>query len=84
MKNCFKALPKKGKVIVAEFILGKQDNTALGIFKENMDLTMLTHFKEARERTDEEYESLFLAAGFPRTSVVWNEGSFDFIVGYKE
>ncbi|CAM6121623.1 unnamed protein product [Calypogeia fissa] len=84
LHNCFKALPKNGKVIIAEYARSKQNSAARAFFIETLDLIMLSSLKGARERTDEEYQGLIIAAGFPRTHLIQNPASYDLIVGIKE
>ncbi|CAM6081921.1 unnamed protein product [Calypogeia fissa] len=84
LENCFKALPKNGKVILAEYVRNKQDSATRAFFIDTLDLIMLSHLKGARERNKEEYQSLLLAAGFPSSIVIWNPSSYDIIVGLKQ
>ncbi|KAH0456882.1 hypothetical protein IEQ34_014789 [Dendrobium chrysotoxum] len=64
MKNCWKALPKNGKVILAEWILPvelEQVVAAKGVI--NVDLLMLVN-PGGKERTENEFKSLANEAGF--------------------
>ncbi|KAH0456480.1 hypothetical protein IEQ34_014387 [Dendrobium chrysotoxum] len=65
LKNCWKALPENGKVIVVECILPvepEQIVAAKGAFL--LDLIMLAHSPGGKERTENEFKSLANEAGF--------------------
>ncbi|RWW24592.1 hypothetical protein GW17_00011113 [Ensete ventricosum] len=65
LKNCWKALPQKGKVIVVELILPtlpKPTTKAQCAF--HADLAMLAFNPGGKERTEEEFEAMAKAAGF--------------------
>ncbi|KAG1359337.1 Tricetin 3',4',5'-O-trimethyltransferase [Cocos nucifera] len=65
LKNCYKALPDNGKVILAECILPvapEPTPSAQGFLI--ADMIMLAHNVGGKERTAEEYEALAKAAGF--------------------
>ncbi|KAK1306856.1 Caffeic acid 3-O-methyltransferase [Acorus calamus] len=65
LKNCYKALPPSGKMIVVELILpvAPETNTIVNITYD-LDLIMLAHFLGGKERTEGEYEALAKEAGF--------------------
>ncbi|XP_068634159.1 caffeic acid 3-O-methyltransferase-like [Aristolochia californica] len=65
LKNCYKALPDTGKVIIAESIVPEAPETNLsanGVF--HVDLIMLAHNPGGKERTRKEFEELAKASGF--------------------
>ncbi|KAJ9552959.1 hypothetical protein OSB04_017004 [Centaurea solstitialis] len=65
LKNCYKALPANGKVIVAEFILPEAPDTTMatqGVV--HIDVIMLAHNPGGKERTEKEFEALAKGAGF--------------------
>ncbi|KAH9291074.1 hypothetical protein KI387_044645, partial [Taxus chinensis] len=65
LKNCHKALPEKGKVIVLDSIIPKAAETtssARHAFK--VDLCMLAYHPGGKERTEEEFKYLAKASGF--------------------
>ncbi|XP_041012363.1 caffeic acid 3-O-methyltransferase-like [Juglans microcarpa x Juglans regia] len=65
LKNCYKALPDNGKVIVAECILPVAPDTSLaakGVI--HIDVIMLAHNPGGKERTEKEFEALAKGAGF--------------------
>lgn len=64
LNNCWKALPKKGKVILVEYLLPmspEQYSNSQGIFELDMGMMATTG---GRERTQEELEALAKEAGF--------------------
>ena len=64
-KNCYNALPENGKVIVADCILPEAPDTSLaskGVI--HMDVIMLAHNPDGKERTEKEFEALAKGAGF--------------------
>ncbi|XP_052192126.1 caffeic acid 3-O-methyltransferase-like [Diospyros lotus] len=65
LKNCYKALPDGGKVIVVEGILPTTpDASAATIANYGMDLVMMTQNHGGKERTQEEFLALATGAGF--------------------
>ncbi|XP_073138051.1 caffeic acid 3-O-methyltransferase-like [Henckelia pumila] len=68
LKNCYKALPKKGKVIVIEFILPEIPQTDVNSQQLYlMSIIMLS--LNGKERTKGEYEALAAEAGFAEFKV---------------
>ena len=70
LKNCFKALPDSGKVIIIEFILSEAPYedpfTQMMLFA---DLSML-NYNCGKERIEREFESLAREAGFSEFKVI--------------
>ncbi|TVU18660.1 hypothetical protein EJB05_34770, partial [Eragrostis curvula] len=65
LKNCHRALPDNGKVIVVQSILpDTPEATPAARDSFTMDMIMLVNFKGGRERTEQEYAELARAAGF--------------------
>ncbi|KAL6509214.1 Caffeic acid 3-O-methyltransferase [Orobanche gracilis] len=65
LKNCYEALPEKGKVILAECILPEVPDT--GLTTQNVvhvDVIMLAHNPGGKERTEKEFQVLAKGAGF--------------------
>ncbi|OAY78320.1 Caffeic acid 3-O-methyltransferase [Ananas comosus] len=65
LKNCWKALPENGKVIIVESILPvtpEATPSAQGVF--HVDMIMLAHNPGGKERTEKEFEALSKEAGF--------------------
>lgn len=71
LKNCLKALPDSGKVIIAEMVLPMTPiptTDARRVFQ--VDMVMLAYIPGGKERTQREYESLAKAAGFSEIKAV--------------
>ena len=65
LKNCHKALPEKGKVIVVDTILPVTADTSLCSRQGfHVDLLMLAYNPGGKERTEQEFQDLAKAAGF--------------------
>ena len=65
LKNCHKALPEKGKVIVVDTILPVGAKTYMYARQAfNLDLMMLAYTPGGKERTEQEFQNLAKAAGF--------------------
>nr|CAB3501599.1 unnamed protein product [Digitaria exilis] len=65
LKNCHKALPANGKVIIVEFVLPASPEptpAAKGAF--TLDVVMLNRLAGAKERTEREFADLAVEAGF--------------------
>ncbi|KAG5564899.1 hypothetical protein RHGRI_000936 [Rhododendron griersonianum] len=65
LKNCYKALPENGKVIVVDGILPVMPDSSAatkGIFQ--MDLQMMAQLFGGKERTQQEFLALATGAGF--------------------
>ncbi|KAJ8465890.1 hypothetical protein OPV22_028442 [Ensete ventricosum] len=65
LKNCWKALPEKGKVIVMECILPVVPEPSIAtqvIYP--LDVCMSVYYVEGKERTEEEFRALAKDAGF--------------------
>lgn len=65
LKNCHKALPADGKVIVVEYVLPASPEPTLaahGAF--HLDVVMLNRLAGAKERTEREFAELAAEAGF--------------------
>ncbi|RZS10573.1 hypothetical protein BHM03_00041822, partial [Ensete ventricosum] len=65
LKNCWKALPKKGKVIVMECILpALPEATPRDQYIYQLDICMLTYTIGGKERTKQEFQALAMDAEF--------------------
>ncbi|KAI0499927.1 hypothetical protein KFK09_018135 [Dendrobium nobile] len=65
LRNCWKALPEKGKVIVVEYILPVMPDEAIATKAGfQFDLAMLAITPRGKERTENEFKSLAKEAGF--------------------
>jgi ubiquinone/menaquinone biosynthesis C-methylase UbiE len=79
MKNCHRALPAGGKLVLVEAVVpaGTEPH-----FSKFIDLNMLV-MTGGRERTEEEFRRLYEAAGFHLTRVVPTESPFSVIEGFR-
>ncbi|GAB4844727.1 hypothetical protein Ancab_040105 [Ancistrocladus abbreviatus] len=65
LKNCHKALPDDGLVIVVDAIIPDElETTTLEKFNALADLLMMAQVPGGKERTKSEFQSLAIAAGF--------------------
>ncbi|XP_011090540.1 caffeic acid 3-O-methyltransferase-like [Sesamum indicum] len=70
LKNCYEALPNKGKLIMMDYILSNSPKTDVHAkYGCCMDIIMLTNL-EGKERTKDEFETLATKAGFAEFKVV--------------
>ena len=86
LKNCYNALPAKGKVIVVEYILPEITNpdNLHDKLAFHCDLGMLVTFGAgARERTERELRQLALAAGFAQVNLIVDADSLTIIEMHK-
>ncbi|XP_057871810.2 (R,S)-reticuline 7-O-methyltransferase-like [Cryptomeria japonica] len=71
LKQCRKAIPDEGKVIIVDVVLNTQEKTgvvpSLGLVS---DLVMLAHTSGGKERSEEQWENLLKEGGFPRFYVI--------------
>ena len=79
MKNCHRALPENGKLILVEAVIPPGDEMHFAKF---IDLNMLV-MTGGRERTEEEFRQLYEEAGFRLTRVVPTESPFSVIEGVR-
>jgi caffeic acid 3-O-methyltransferase / acetylserotonin O-methyltransferase len=65
LKNCYKALPDNGRVIILDAIVPVNlDSSYLSRCVTHVDLLMLANNPGGKERTEQEFRSLGKAAGF--------------------
>ncbi|KAK8448071.1 hypothetical protein SEVIR_8G211900v4 [Setaria viridis] len=65
LKNCHRALPDNGKVIVIQSILPETpESTPAARDSYMMDIIIYVNFKGGKDRTEQEYAKLAAAAGF--------------------
>jgi ubiquinone/menaquinone biosynthesis C-methylase UbiE len=79
MKNCHRALPENGKLLLIEAVVPA---TSEPHFSKFIDLNMLV-ITGGRERTEAEFRQLYEAAGFRLTRFVPSESPFSVIEGVK-
>jgi caffeic acid 3-O-methyltransferase len=65
LKNCHRALPANGKVIVVEYVLpASPEPTQVAQVSLLLDVAMLNRLRGAKERTEQEFAQLAAEAGF--------------------
>ena len=79
LKNCHRALPENGKLILVEAVVPASNEPHFSKF---IDLNMLV-MTGGRERTEEEFRALYEASGFRLTRVVATESPFSVIEGIR-
>ncbi|KAL8162465.1 hypothetical protein V2J09_013954 [Rumex salicifolius] len=71
LKNCWKALPEKGKVIIVESIFPlKPENNYESQIALEQDVAMMAHNPGGKERTGEEFEFFAVQSGFSGCHVI--------------
>ncbi len=73
LKNCRRALPPQGKLLVVDAVIGPGNQPEFGKL---LDLEMLVVPPNGRERTETEFRELFAAAGFRLTRVFQTASPF--------
>jgi caffeic acid 3-O-methyltransferase len=85
LKNCWKSLPEKGKIIIVEFVTPKEpkggDLSSNTVFA--MDLLMLTQCSGGKERSLSQFENLAFASGFLRCEIICLAYSYSVIEFHK-
>jgi cyclopropane fatty-acyl-phospholipid synthase-like methyltransferase len=79
MRNCHRALPENGKLILVEAVVPAGNEPHFSKF---IDLNMLV-MTGGRERTEDEFRKLYEAAGFRLDRIVPTESPFSVIEGLK-
>ncbi|KAI5064082.1 hypothetical protein GOP47_0020752 [Adiantum capillus-veneris] len=66
LKNCYKALPTYGKVIIMDAILedGKPQKGSFSNLRVTLDMVMMAHTTYGKERTRDEWEHILYASNF--------------------
>lgn len=80
LKNVHAVLPPKGRVLVVENVIEPGNSPAFGKL---LDLTMLV-LPGGKERTAEEYRTLYAAAGFQLTRIVPTRADVSVIEGVRQ
>ncbi|KAH7862725.1 hypothetical protein Vadar_008607 [Vaccinium darrowii] len=85
LKNCWKALPESGKVIIVESILPEnpQDNDPISRNGFHYDMIMWALTVEGQERTEKEFDALAKAAGFAASKPICRAANIWVIEFYK-
>ena len=79
LKNCRRALPENGNLILVEAVVPASSEPHFAKF---IDLNMLV-MTGGRERTEEEFRSLYEASGFKLIRIVPTESPFSVIEGVR-
>ena len=71
VRNCKEAIPEdKGKVIIVEAVIVEEDRSrGLSDVRLMVDMVMMAHTNNGKERTEAEWKSLLSAAGFSRYKI---------------
>ena len=80
LRNCHQAMPSYGKLLLVESVIPPGNEPFGGKF---LDLVMLL-IPGGKERTEEEYRTLFDKAGFDLTRIVPTETEISIIEGIKK
>ena len=67
LQNCHQAMPRGGRILVAEVVVGSANTSHLASF---LDLEMLVVTQGGRERAEHEFQKLYEAAGFRLSKVI--------------
>lgn len=79
LQNCHAAMPKNSKLLIVESVIPAGNEPFAGKF---LDLVMLM-IPGGKERTAEEYQSLFEQAGFELTRIIPTESELSILEGVK-
>ncbi|GLT86034.1 hypothetical protein SLE2022_041970 [Rubroshorea leprosula] len=72
LKNCREAIPvEKGKVIIAEAVIGeeREEDDKLDFVRLMLDMVMMAHTSKGKERTLKEWDYVLTKAGFRRYNI---------------
>lgn len=84
LKNCWKALPNNGKIIVVEQVIPETSQNANELKNAFLlDIIMLAFSVGGKERSEKEYQFLAKAGGFSRLKIVCNIYGFSVMEFYK-
>ena len=81
LKNCWKALPDNGRLIIIEHVIPENIDEAKNALL--LDMIMLAFFVGGKERTEIEYQFLAKKSGFSGVKIVCNIYSFSVMEFYK-
>lgn len=81
LKQCHRAMAEGSKLLIVEQIISPGNEPFMGKL---LDVNMLVMSPGGKERTAEEFRSLFVAAGFQLTQIVPTQGIVSVIEGIKE
>jgi len=78
LRNCRRAMPRGGRILVAEVVIGSANKSNLAGF---LDLEMLVVTQGGRERTEQEFQKLYEAAGFRLSKVITTRAPVSIVEG---
>ncbi|MEM7759101.1 MAG: methyltransferase [Cyanobacteria bacterium P01_A01_bin.40] len=78
LKNCREAMRADSKILVLEILMETEDEPLVGRFR---DLNMLVSMPEGKERTEQQYSSLYKQAGLQLTQIVTLPSTMSIIEG---
>ena len=78
LRNCLKALPEHGKVLLAEEVVREDKNSSLEEVTATSDLNMLAYCDGGKERTRAQWNQLLGDAGFARIQFVQHSSNVEF------
>ncbi|XP_022136173.1 (RS)-norcoclaurine 6-O-methyltransferase-like [Momordica charantia] len=71
LKNCKEAIPKDtGKVIIVEAVIDEKEESEVSDVRVMVDMVVMAHTKNGRERTAEELAHVLNKAGFSRHTII--------------
>ncbi|KAK9126264.1 hypothetical protein Scep_015110 [Stephania cephalantha] len=70
LKNCRKAIPERGKVVIVDAVLQPESESMYEHTRVAFDLLMLAHAPSGKERSELEWKQIFYASGFPRYNII--------------
>jgi caffeic acid 3-O-methyltransferase len=80
LNNCYKAVPDKGKLIIAEAVLDLTEDSDLIGSAKVVDALMLNLSPGGRERTPKQWNELLKEAGFSLSKIVGRKGTLTKII----
>ncbi len=80
LKKVYNALDEKGKILVIEAVIGENNKAEFG---KMFDLQMLLGTESGKERTKNEFETIFEASGFRLNRVIRTVSPFCIVEGVK-
>ncbi|XP_047340277.1 caffeic acid 3-O-methyltransferase-like [Impatiens glandulifera] len=84
LKNCYKALPSNGKVVLVECVVPETvDNKSIGRSIYQLDMIMLAMCPGGKERTHKEFHVLATQAGFAGIRIECTAFTYSIIEIYK-
>nr|WMY23398.1 COMT protein [Stephania japonica] len=70
LKNCRKAIPESGKVVIVDAVVHPEKEGLFEFTRVVFDLVVMAHTSGGKERTEEEWNHILHASGFPRYNII--------------